>query len=223
MPSYKQIVGEQYSKLEGSERAKSYFSIVATLVLLIILLLLIFPAIKHITAVNKEISDARSVKASLENKLEALRQANENLNEVESDLPILDLALPVGPDLTTYLKKIEGLAGTTNLKIVAIQFSNVALSKPKLKEAMKPKKLPYSLTLEGAFPDFQKFLIDLESYIRTSDVSVVSLTKGQEGSLKGTLNVTIYYLGTESIPAGTATGKSPEPSAPTGTAAGGAQ
>ena len=223
MPSYKQIVGEQYSKLEGSERAKSYFSIIATLVLLIVLLLLIYPAIKHITAVNKEISDARVVKASLENKLEALRTAKENLNEVSSDLPVLDLALPVGPDLTTYLKKIEGLSSASKLKIVALQFSNVSLSKPKLNESMKIKKLPYSLTLEGAFPDFQKFLIDLESYVRTSDVSVINITKGQDNSLRETLNVNSYYFGTEPIPTGTATGGNSTSSVSTGTAAGGAK
>jgi Tfp pilus assembly protein PilO len=204
----KRLVEQQYTKLEGMERTKSYFSILATLILLITLLLLIFPAIKHITSVNKELSDARYVKASLEKKLEALQTARENYKEAQPDLPILDLALPVGSDLVTYLKKIESLAAASNLKVVAVQFSNVPLYKPTVKEALKTKKLPYSLTFTGNFLDFQKFLIDVESYVRTSDVLGIRITREQDGSLQDTLNITSYYLGLDSVPAGTKTSKS---------------
>lgn len=217
----RRAIEQQYAKLEASERTKSYFSILATLILLIVLLLLIFPAIKHITAVNKEISDAKFVKKSLEKKLENLNEARNNYNELKADFAILDLALPIGSDLAPYLKKIEALASGSNLKIVAIQFSNVPLSKPGSKESLKTKKLPYSLTLAGAFPDFQKFLTDLENYIRTSDISVISISKEQDGSLQDTLNVSSYYLGPESVPAGAKTSKSTKPAAPSGSGLGG--
>ena len=68
MPFYKQVL-EQYDKLNVPEKGRGYFSVVATLVLLIVLLILIFPAVKHITKVSREVSDARKVKAALENKI----------------------------------------------------------------------------------------------------------------------------------------------------------
>lgn len=217
----KQTIEQQYAKLEGMGRTKSYFSILATLILLIALLLLIFPAIKHITSINKEISDARFVKKSLENKLENLNQARDIYFKLEPDFPVLALALPVGSDLVPYLKKIESLASASNLKIVAVQFSNVPLSKPMVKEVLKTKKLSYSLSLAGSFPDFQKFLIDIESYIRISDVTGIRIAKDQGGSLQNTLNVTSYYLGPESVPAGAKTSKTNKQPASDGSGTGG--
>jgi Tfp pilus assembly protein PilO len=196
---YKQA-SEKQDTPGGNKWAESYFSTLATIILLIVLLLLVFPAIRHITTVNKEISDARLVKAALEKKVEDLQEARGNLANAKADLPILDLALPIGSDVATYLKGIEGLAGKYNLKITAVQFSNVPLSKPNPKDSLKPKELPYSLTLQGNFLDFQKFLTDLENYIRTSEVSLISIGREQDGTLKETLNITTYYSGVEFLP-----------------------
>lgn len=199
MPFYKQVL-EQYNKLNVVEKSRNYFPLLATLVLLIILILLIFPAINHITNVNKEVSDARMVKAALENKINALDEAKKNLEEIRAYQPLLALALPVGSDLGTYLKKVEELTANHNLKIAAIQFSNIPLSKPSQDETLRGRELSYSLTLEGAFLDFQKFLIDLENYIRTSNVSTLNIAKGQAGTLKETLDITSFYLGVASEP-----------------------
>jgi Tfp pilus assembly protein PilO len=199
VPFYKQVL-DQYNKINVVEKGKNYFEIIATLALLIVLLLLIFPAIKHITGVYKEISDAKKVKIALEEKIIALSVAQDNLKAIENDRPLLELALPTGSDLGTYLKKVEELASKYNLKITAIQFSNVPLAKPTQKESLKVKGLSYNLTLQGGFPDFQKFLVDLENYIRTSDVTSLSISKDQSGGLKEGLSVTSYYFGVDFLP-----------------------
>lgn len=181
-------------------RKKSYFAIIATLLLLIVLVLLIYPAIQHITRINKEISDARQVKASLEDKLENLEQARINLEEVEEDLAFLDLALPVGSDVIPYLQKIESFAENYDLSVEAVQFTNVPLSKPDLNQNVNTKQLTYNITFEGDFEDFKKLLSNLENYIRTSEVETVSSVKDEEEEEEKvfeTLGVTTYYIGLE--------------------------
>jgi Tfp pilus assembly protein PilO len=190
----------------SGEATKSYFSILATLVLLIVLVVLIYPAIQHITKVNKEIADARVVKTELETKLRDIEAARINLEEIEDDLPTLDLAFPVGSDLSPYLRKIESLARKRKLTITTLQFSNVPLSKPSTSEDLKTTELSYNLTLEGKFPNFRKFLTDLENYIRTSDVLGISLNKQATGEVLEALNVTTYYMGVEFVPDEESTG-----------------
>ena len=208
MPFYKQVL-EQYDKLNVPEKGRGYFSVVATLVLLIVLLILIFPAVKHITKVSREVSDARKVKAALENKIIDLEEARKSLDAVSSTRPLLDAALPVGADLGNYLKKIEELASSHSLGISTIQFDNIPLEKPKQEGPSKVRNLPYSLTLEGDFPNFQKFLIDIENYIRTSNVSGINIaketTKASSGTVVGetikeALEITSYYFGVETTP-----------------------
>lgn len=204
------LTAKKIGELGTSETAKSYFSVLATLVLLIVLVLLIYPAIGHITKINKEISDAKVVKSKLETKLEDLNSARINLEAVEADLPTLDLALPLGSDLATYLIKIEAFANKRKLSIEALQFSDVPLSKPSVTSNISTKTFSYTITLGGNFTDFQKFLSDLENYIRTSDVKTVNLTKdvvdskSSSGSDKETvlesLDVTAYYIGIDFEP-----------------------
>ncbi|MDP2721088.1 MAG: type 4a pilus biogenesis protein PilO [bacterium] len=178
-----------------SSSIKGYFGPVATLALLIILLVLIYPAFKHVAKLNKELSDARTVKASLETKLTNLETAKGNLEEVKDSLSVLDLALPVGSDIAPYLKKIESLAAKNQLGITAVQFSDVPLSKPNREKSLKTKHLDYTITVGGSFTNFVAFLTDVEKFIRTSDVAAASLVKGQDGNLSESLNITSYYLG----------------------------
>lgn len=173
---------------------KGYFGVVATLVLLIVLVLLVYPAIGHITRLNKELSDARVVKEQLETKLQNLSLAKSSLEEIQEDLPTLELALPIGSDMIPYLKKIESLVKKNRLQIAVVQFSDVPLSKPTVNPSLKTKNMGYVITLQGSFTDFSKFLSDLENFIRTSDVLGLDVAK-EEDELKQTLSITTYYLG----------------------------
>lgn len=184
-----------------SATAKSYFSILLTLGLLIVLVLLIYPAIGHITKINREISDAKVVKSKLETKLGDLNTARINLEAVEENLPTLDLALPLGSDLASYLIRLEKFANKRKLSIEAMQFSDVPLSKPAISSKLNTKAFTYTITLGGKFTDFQKFLSDLENYIRTSDVNSVSLSKEKtNGKVLEAINVTGYYIGIDFEP-----------------------
>ena len=202
---------KQFNFFELSETTKSYFGIVATLVLLIVLILLIYPAINHITKLNRELSDARIVKATLETKLANLDLARNNLEEARDDLFVLNLALPIGSDLTPYLKDIERLAKSSKLKISAVQFTDVPLSTPSATTALKTKQIDYSITFEGSFPNFTKFLAKIEDFIRTSDVSNIAIVKDPEKGLTHTFGASSYYLGTEfATPPTTSQGTSPQ-------------
>ena len=196
MVNYKEVLIQQYDNVSSNPQTKSYFGVLATLVLLIILVILIFPAVRHVTEINKEITDAREVKAKLENKLEAIDQAKENLAEVQEDLPLLDLALPVGSDMPEYFVRVNKLASKHKLKISAVQFSDVPLSKPSVRESeLVTKDFIYSITLEGGFPNFRSFLSDLENLIRISDVNTVMVVKEKNTPLKHTLGVSSFFLG----------------------------
>lgn len=195
MEDYKATLS-RYTNFDADSPTKSYFGILATLVLLIVLLLMIFPAIKHITAINKEIADARIVKTKLENKLVAIDLAKQNLESASSDLPLLNLALPVGSDLPNYLKRIEKLAKSNKLTVSTVGFTDVPLSVPSIQDDnLKTKKIVYTIGFEGSFTNFNKFLGKLEQLIRISDVDIVKIEKKEDEPLKESLEVTSYFFG----------------------------
>ncbi|OGY24127.1 MAG: hypothetical protein A2172_01115 [Candidatus Woykebacteria bacterium RBG_13_40_15] len=189
------------NKAVKSSQAKDYFYIIASLILLIVLVLIMFPAVKYVAQLNREISDARIIKSGLETKINSLAEARKNYDEVKDNIQYLDSTMPVGSSLPSYLKGIEQLVADSKLTISNIQFTNVPLAKtPKTTASLQTKRISYKLTLTGNFLDFQDFLSDLEKFIRVSHVTSINLAKDKEGILKEALEIDTFFLG---IPANT--------------------
>ena len=191
MQFYQQIVG-QYNK--ASPVQKSYLSIALTLGLLIILILLIFPAVNHVLKINKEISDARIVEQKLEDKIASLEKAETNYNQAKDRLKIIDEALPTGSAVEQYVKQIEGLVTKNNLTLAGVQFSDIPLSPPTNKDRLGLREVDYVATVEGKFINFKTFLTDFEGLIRTTDITSISVSENQL-IISAAFKATVYYLG----------------------------
>ncbi len=196
MQFYEKALGT-YNQYTADPKRKNYFEIGATLVLLIILILMIYPAINHILKLNKEISAGRLVETALKDKLDDLDVAKDNLEEIKEDLPLLELALPTGSNIKNYLQKpIEELAATNQLTIDDIRFEEIPISDPNKNSELKVRQINYSVTLLGNFVNFSSFVNKLEQYIRVTDVDKIEIKKADTSSPTSyTVNATTRYLG----------------------------
>mgnify|MGYP001613286536 CR=1 FL=1 len=194
MQFYEQAM-TRYNQTTADPKKKNYFEITLTLILLIILLVMIYPAITHIITLNKEIQAGRVVDKALGDKIVALNQAQDNFAKVEKDLPLLELALPVGSDLDKYVQKpIESLSTKNSLTVKSIQFSDVPVSKPTT-EDVRLRQMEFTMSLTGAFPNLLAFVKDLESFVRVTSVDTLQL-KASGAELAITLQGTTNFLGT---------------------------
>src|SRR3990172_5426832 len=141
MQFYEKALGT-YNQYTADPKRKNYFEIGATLVLLIVLILMIYPAINHELKLNKEIAAGRLVETSVEEKINDLNAAKDNLEEVKSDLPILEIALPTGSNIKNYLQRpIENLADLLRLTIKDVQFDEVPISDPGKNSELKLRQI----------------------------------------------------------------------------------
>lgn len=194
MQFYEQALS-RYNQATEDPKRKHYFEISLTLVLLIVLLVMIYPAITHILNLNKEIQAGKIVDQELEQKIEALQQAENNFDQVQADLPLLELALPVGSDVDKYLQKpIESLTAKHSLALKSIQFTDVPISKPS-SEDVRLREMGFSLTLTGSFPNLLTFMKDLENFVRVTNTETLQL-KANGAELSITIQGVTNYLGT---------------------------
>ena len=193
MQFYEQALS-RYSQFP--EKQKNYFDIAATLILLMVLIVMIYPAINHILQLNQEIQAGQQVQNALEQKLKDLNQAQNNLAAVTTDLPLAQIALPVGADFKDYLQKpVEKLASSHNLTISSLQFSSVPISDPTSDSDLSVRELNYSLVLTGNYLDFTSFLTDMESFIRTSAIQKLDIKALGSGNTTVSLQIQTHYLG----------------------------
>lgn len=184
-----------YNKLTADPKKKNYFEISATLILLILLVIMIYPAIQHVAAVNKEIETNKIVEKELADKITNLRQAQVNLDQVKYDLPLLEKALPTGSDIKDYIKTpIETLAAKNSVTLKSIQFSDVPLSIPTNQADLTVRNIDFSITLAGNFTNLVSFLKDAENFIRITSVRSLDI-KGSGSQQTMTLQATTNYLG----------------------------
>ena len=194
MQFYEQALS-RYNQAITDPKRKNYFEITLTLVLLIVLLVMIYPAVTHILTLNKEIQAGKVVEGALEEKLLALEQAKANLTQIEADLPLLELALPVGSDVDKYLQKpIESLSAKNGLNLKSIQFNDIPVSKP-TSEDVRQREMAFTATLSGNFASLLTFITDLENFVRVTNVDTLQL-KATGAELSITVSGTTGYLGT---------------------------
>jgi len=188
----------RFEQLSKDPDKRSYLGVGLTLLTLIILSVLIFPAITYITKLNKEISQAKTIDQALGQKVEAIIQAKTNYEEIKKNLPILDAALPSDSEVATYLKTVELLADKHSLNIDKVQFNDIPLLFDKSRKDLEVREINFTVSLEGDFQSVKSYLSALEGFIRTTNVSsldVTGETLEEKESNTITIRAKVYYLG----------------------------
>lgn len=191
MQFYNQAV-ERFNK--STPQQKSVVSVGLTLGLLILLILLVFPAVNHVLKLNREISDGKLVEQKLQDKIDALNKAKFNLESVKDRLGVVNQSLPTGSAVDDYLKELESAAKKSNLSIEGVQFTDVPLSLPDKSQGLSVRQIDYTITLKGKFSNLQQFISNIEGAIRTTDTLSISFDD-EDSSVTVTIKASVSYLG----------------------------
>ncbi|HSX58269.1 MAG TPA: type 4a pilus biogenesis protein PilO [Candidatus Saccharimonadales bacterium] len=189
---------KQYNQYTADPKKKNYFEIALTLGLMIVLLLMIYPAVTYILNLNKEIQAGRVVKEGLSQKIQDLQNARNAFADVQTDLPLLQLALPIGSDVDKYVQKpLEDLASRHGLTLKSIQFADLPISQPAT-ENVKLRDMDFTLSLTGGYTNLNDFLKDLEKFVRVTNVDSITL-KGSGSDVTVTISAVTNFLGSPVI------------------------
>ncbi|HVM76730.1 MAG TPA: hypothetical protein VMU07_01085 [Candidatus Paceibacterota bacterium] len=125
----------------------------------------------------------------------------------ESQVQLVNEALPVGPHLADAISQIYGLAQASNMSIQTVQieeqmvpstalggggsFANAASTG----QVVKPVgTIAFTFTVTGSYENFKNFMAGLEDNMRFFDVSGLSLQPVQQASGKASLDSYLFSL-----------------------------
>lgn len=155
-----------------------------------------------------------------ESELVILRQKNEKLSEIlseiktlESNAQVVQTALPVSDDVPTLIMQLEQIAKQSGMVVQHLGFGEgKGASAPRASEASREaeeketagvKKIAVTMVVTGSYPSLQTFLQNLENTSRVVNVTNFRFSPGQkeeEAGLSITLGVEAFYLaGVESV------------------------
>lgn len=171
------------------------------------------PTLLTMSDLIKEINDKKELSNKLSQKIAALNTAQTEYLSLESQLSLLDEALPSTPKVINSLKIVERLAEENSLNINTINMTEVPEEVTAL-DSTKPIErlmIPVSVILSGDFPHIKKFIDDLQQVRRTFVIDTImfnlsdengapSLMPATSSRLKATVTLGLPYFGTKTAP-----------------------
>jgi Tfp pilus assembly protein PilO len=194
MISYPSLV-KSYASYFGTPARKSYLSLGITLLTLILLILMIYPAIFYVLDVNSQLRNNREIDRLLSEKITQLNSAKQSLETLSSSLVEIDEALPNNAEVADYLKSMEAeLAGTQTV------ISNIQMDETQLVEgdtSQTPQVIPvsYTISIGGDFNNLRNSLDRLEKLGRFTDITSAGFSARSEAgeSLRLILKAKTYF------------------------------
>lgn len=196
---------EKVNNFLRTKQAKAYTMLVLSLFTISFFgLFAIRPVITEITELKKKIDDAKTLNASLQDKIDTLIKAQQEYQLVSDFIPAIDEAIPQDPYVVQALLDLESLLGDKNATITSIQTPSLTYSpttdtEGEKSNVLKSQETPVSMsiTLKGNFNDLNEFAKKVLTYRRNFTASSYDIIPSQsegEGQLKLSLKLNTYYL-----------------------------
>ncbi len=155
---------------------------------------------------NREIAKARSEIELKEKMLAKLREATarhadlEKRNqEIKASIASIEARLPTGKEIDNVLREVAQIAARNGLKVPLFKKSDKTLP------AGQALEQPLEVEITGDFDGFYRFLLELERIPRITrlpDLKIVRMGDN-DGVMKATFTLSIYYQGDSPPPAAT--------------------
>lgn len=210
-PSYQRYRRFFNSATEVLKKPKSKNYIGAILTFLAIALFgwyAIRPTVQTIFFLQREIQDKEELNSKMENKIRELIEAQAAYQNIESQLPVLDEAVPQTPNLVETVLSMQTLAENAGATISGIQASEVPLmGEYATASAVKNKNLndfTLATIAKGSFPQLLNFISELSQIRRIISIESLNFTPATDlesvpsGSASGMLKQLKLILNTKS-------------------------
>lgn len=173
-----------------TKKARAYVGIILSiLTVTFFVIFAIKPALATIAQLIKQTKDQKLVVGELEKKITSLSQAQNEYLVVESDLYLVDEALPQEPQVPLLIKQLETLAYQSGVDIGRLRINEVDLKKTDSPKTEK-QSLSFNFTAFGNYANLKNFLSSLSTLRRIILVESFSFQKGTDEKSGLSLNLT---------------------------------
>lgn len=187
---------------------KMYLELLLSLATIAIFILFaIKPTLTTIANLSSEISAKQEIVTGLDQKIAALGQAQQLVEQHSSQIAILNESIPSTPEVTNYIKQIEGLAQNHSLLVETMETNSVSLIGPPIDSSqtssanqneIPPSPLPdgaspipVNFSISGQYSDLISFLADVENLRRPTAIDSIAINSIETINQTGTIQLTI--------------------------------
>ena len=183
------------------ERPAAKVSSLASLTIFTVVFFLSFailPTFKTIASLKREITDAKTTEAKLQQKIQSLNQAETLYAQIAPNLEILNQVLPSDPEFERLAWQLNWLAISHQLTIVSGSFTEFPVTGAVEVKPNEANTIEVALSLKGSYPSLKAFIADLNQLDRLIAVEEAIITsksvRTAEDALTTNLKLKAFYL-----------------------------
>ena len=192
-PAVEKVATHSYTSVVFSLLAVALFALYA-----------ILPTVKTILFLRREIADKTIVSRQMEDKITAIVEAQNTLDEISPQLTLVGQSVPADPQVLELSREIKNLASSLGASLSGIQAGGVAMTATAAaRPNQPPPKIPigtfnFSLVVNAPYGTLKKFMTELLALRRIVTIDSISFgaNAGDTGSaIRMVLKATAYYFG----------------------------
>lgn len=178
-----------------TKKGRTYAGIILSLLTVAFFIFFaIKPTLITIAQLIRQVKDQKTVARELEKKVKALSEAQSNYLLVESNLPLVDQALPKDPQISILVKQLEALARRSQVTIKSLQISKANLKETTFQKTEK-QAVDFSFNVLGDYQNLKIFLSSLSRLRRIISIEAFSFQSGKEETILSLkLNAKTWFL-----------------------------
>lgn len=176
MPTLREKKVQQFTTIAFTLIAASFFGVFA-----------INPTFATITDLQRQIADDQFVNQRLTVKINNLTTLQQQYQTIQKSLPIMYGAVPITPDLATFIAQIQKLGQSNAVAINGIQTLPVDLTTST--GAGQYNTFTYNVDAQGNYNDDLKFLTAVTTFTRLVTVDAVALQQSAQSVTNYRINI----------------------------------
>ncbi len=175
MPMLREKKVQQFTTIALTLIAASFFGIFA-----------INPTIGTITDLQRQISDDQFVTQQLTTKISNLTLLQQQYQTIQNSLGVIYTAIPVTPDLATFVAQVQGVGLANNVTIIGIQTLPVDLTTVQVGQY---NAFTFNVDVQGNYADLLQFLSAMTQFDRLVTVDAIAVQQSAQSLTDYRMNI----------------------------------
>lgn len=151
------------------------------------------PTIQTILYLQREIVDKKLVNTQMDEKINALIEAQAILENIQPQLEVISYTIPPNPQVVDIARQLKNIAQTTQASLSAIQIASVPIlvatpSSIPPSSIVKHTAIPITLSIDGSYNTLASFMSGLLAMQRIITIDSLSFSPSRSGLPQGKTN-----------------------------------
>jgi Tfp pilus assembly protein PilO len=163
------------------------------------------PTVQTILYLQREIVDKTAVNKQMDEKINALIEAQAQLETIQPVKNVITNTIPINPQAVDIAKQLTNLAQTTQASLSALQIESVPIITASTSAAVpayvvKHAPIPITVSIDGPYTTLASFMSGLLSMQRIITINSISFSPSKggipqqgTGAIRLQLKLTAYY------------------------------